>query len=295
MSQRENRLAELAERDPTVGLLARLQLEALHAAEDAAWERGLPTFGTGALCAGAPVLHDLTLEVEPTLPASLWARLEDQLGRAEPEATAPLRSARANGLDPLAAVAASIEGDSAGLDQIAEQAGVESGLLATLAQLAALPLLQACGRRAAAVVSAITWDAGFCPVCAAWPALAEMRGLERERWLRCGRCGTGWPFRRMTCVYCGNLDLRTQGYLAPEAQREARRAETCDVCSSYLKSFAALRPMTPAELFANDLATVEIDLAAVDRGYTRPAHPAFRLQVELRPSTRGRGWLPWSR
>ncbi len=294
MIGQSNKLAELAERDSTVGPLARLQLEALRAAEDPAWERGLPSFGTRALTAGAPVLHELTLEVEPALMTSLWGRLVDLIAREDQEAARPLRLRRASGIDPLAAVGASIAGNAKRLEEIAGQLGSEPGLVATLAQLAAVPLLHACGRRATAVVSAVSWDVGFCPVCAAWPTLAEMRGLERERWLRCGRCGSGWAFRRMTCVYCGNTDLSTQGYLAPEAQREARRAETCDRCSGYLKSFAVLRPLAPDELFANDLATVEMDITALDQGYARPERPAFSLKFELRPSARARGWLPWS-
>ena len=36
------------------------------------------------------------------------------------------------------------------------------------------------------------WSEGYCPLCGAWPALAEVRGIERSRYLRCGRCGAEW-------------------------------------------------------------------------------------------------------
>ena len=47
---------------------------------------------------------------------------------------------------------------------------------------------------------------GYCPVCGAWPAFAEMRGIERSRYLRCGRCGGGWQAQCLSCSYCGMTD-----------------------------------------------------------------------------------------
>jgi FdhE protein len=295
IGQQENKLAQFAERDPTLAPLARLQLAALRSAEEPGWERGVPSFGTQQLVAGRPLLHEQTLAVDTGLVTRLWQRLAAMLPPDDADSTGLSAIPQADGVDPLVAVAASINGDAKRLHELAARLGVDAGLVATLAQLTALPLLLACGRHAASVVSAVTWDVGFCPVCAAWPTLAELRGLERERWLRCGRCASAWRYRRLACVYCGNTEVARQGYLAAEAEREARRAETCQICSGYLKSFAALGPMTIAELLAADLATIELDVTALDQGFARPERSAFALQLKLEPLPRGKGWRPWSR
>src|SRR6266699_2987679 len=75
---------------------------------------------------------------------------------------------------------------------------LETPELRVVAQMAALPLLQTCGRALAAQVPSSWWE-GYCPVCGAWPTLAEFRGLERKRWLRCGRCATGWEVPWLRC------------------------------------------------------------------------------------------------
>ena len=52
----------------------------------------------------------------------------------------------------------------------------------------------------------------------------------------CGRCGAGWSYGIQKCAFCGNHDFKTLGYLAPEAEREARQAATCDACMGYVKT-----------------------------------------------------------
>ncbi len=140
------------------------------------------------------------------------------------------------------------------------------------------------------------WEAGFCPVCAAWPLLAELRGLERQRWLRCGRCGAGWPFPHLCCPFCGNTDHRTLPYLAPEAAREARQAAACDRCFAYIKTFATLRPLAPDEVLIQDVTSLELDMAALEAEYGRPETRAFPLDLRLEPARpaagKRRGWLP---
>jgi FdhE protein len=160
--------------------------------------------------------------------------------------------------------------------------------------VATLPLLLAAGRAAAPLLTGQTWSAGVCPVCAAWPALAEARGLERRRGLRCGRCGAGWDMADGRCAFCGETDHRQLGYLAPEAEREARRVATCDTCRGYLKTFTVLAPLPPAEIGLRDLSTLELDIAALDRGYTRIGEAGFPIRVTVRPARRA-GWLGWRR
>jgi len=144
------------------------------------------------------------------------------------------------------------------------------------------------------VLDGLTWDAGWCPTCGAWPGLAESRGLDRERWLRCGRCATGWRFEAGRCAFCGSRDHKALGYLAPEADRESRRAETCEACGGYVKTIATVAAPSAAELALADLASVELDVAALDRGFGRPAELGFPLEVEVEEAAQRRGLL-WRR
>jgi FdhE protein len=268
-------LEQLAAADPTLAALARLLAIAHRAAEDGVRSRDPPPLPASNLADGLPLLHGAELAVD----ARRLGELAEQLARAAgPFERLP---------DPLAVVAASIRQDAAQLDALAAEAGLDPDALALVASLAALPLLRAPGRAAAPLLEPAagpTWDAGYCPVCAAWPALAEVRGLERQRWLRCGRCTAAWRFSFLRCPMCGTRDHRQLGYLAPRADRESRRAETCDGCHGYLKAVAVLAPLAPEALAAEDLDTVELDLAALERGYGRPTEPGFPLAVRLRPA-----------
>jgi FdhE protein len=149
-----------------------------------------------------------------------------------------------------------------------------------LAQVAALPLLQTCGRALAAMVPASWWE-GYCPVCGAWPTLSEFRGLERKRWLRCGRCATGWEVQWLRCPFCDETDHTNLGYLAPEEGETSRKVEVCDSCKGYVKAEPTVRSLAPWEILLDDLATVPLEVAALDRGYHRPERPGFALSAKV--------------
>ena len=187
---------------------------------------------------------------------------------------------KANGLDLIALLEAAIIQQ----DEPFVQSGVDAALLATLMQYVSQPLLRACARAGAVKLESSAWDHGYCPLCAAWAALAEVRGLEQRRWLRCGRCAAQWRLALPRCYCCGNDDFSTLGYLASESEHQARQASTCDVCGSYLKTFPTISALTPAELLLKDLSSVELDMAALGQNYTRPDQPAFSLQVHVRPA-----------
>ncbi|HZU05076.1 MAG TPA: formate dehydrogenase accessory protein FdhE [Chloroflexota bacterium] len=289
-------LEDLARTDPTIRLLARLQAAVLRAAADPAWEQAVPPFVPARLPGGVPLLHEQTLRVDGARVADLLRHLAGLAAEEAAERVRPLRRALdARTLDPLACLQATVMQDTAQLEALAGQAEVAPALLATLAHMAALPLLQACGRQAAPLLEGVAWGRGYCPVCAAWPTLAELRGLERRRWLRCGRCGAGWTLPPQQCAFCGTSAHEALGYLAPEAQREARRAETCEQCRSFLKTLATLGPLAPAEVLLQDLTTVELDVAALEQRYGRPEAPGFRLVVRLEPAAPRNGWRRWWR
>jgi FdhE protein len=152
--------------------------------------------------------------------------------------------------------------------------------LRVLAQIAALPLLQTCGRALAAQVPG-AWAEGYCPVCGAWPTLAEFRGLERKRWLRCGRCASSWEVPWLRCPFCGETDHTNLGYLAPEAGETTRKVEVCDSCKGYVKAEPTVRNLAPWEIVLDDVATVPLEVEALDRGYHRPERPGWALETKI--------------
>lgn len=292
-----DRLADLARTDASVAPLALLQAEALRAAADNTWAEAAPALDRQQAEDGHPLLHGQTLHVDQDAASRLLERLARVAERSHQAGTAPLtRAVQDKRLEPLALLDASVAQDGERLAALAMAADVALGALAALGQLLCWPLLQACGNAARPVLDEVRWEAGYCPVCAAWPVLAELRGLDAERWPRCGRCAAGWTYLHGRCVYCGNTDHRTQGYLAPEAEREARRAVTCDACQGYLKTVTSFGPIPPDELALHDLTTVELDVAAIERGYGRPATPGFPLDVTIAGIEGHRmSWVPWRR
>lgn len=200
---------------------------------------------------------------------------------------------RARSLDPVLLLEAFVECDTTRLDVLAAEAVVEPAALRAMAPLGAMPLLQACGRALGPSVPA-TWRAGYCPVCGGWPTLAEARGLERNRRLRCARCGGDWHAEWLRCSFCDTTDHARLGALVPEDVKETRRVETCAVCRGYLKTLTTLTARTALEVALDDLASVALDAAAIEHGYARPVGTGHPLGMRWQRSERPR-LLAWRR
>jgi FdhE protein len=249
---------------------------AFEAARDPTWEdsaRAVAPAADGEIAlAGASIPIDrpaVTALIGRLLAAAAEAS-EDDDGRRR-----LLEAARAGRVDSERWLAAAIGQDASLLDGLTAEVDMPAAAVMPLADLAALPLLQACGRRFAERAAA--WPLGHCPICGAWPTFAEIRGLERARRLRCGRCGADWAWAPLLCPYCGNDDYQTLTSLVPEKGGESRRVDACNVCRGYLKALAQLGAVRPERLPLEDLASVELDLAAIERGYHRPeTAPAAR-------------------
>jgi FdhE protein len=68
-----------------------------------------------------------------------------------------------------------------------------------------------------------------------------------------------------------------------QAEAENRfRVQVCDRCHGYLKIGNAFDP-PPAELLPlDDLASIDLDVVAIERGYVRPNKAGFRLSHPTR-------------
>lgn len=269
------RLGELGRQRPEWRTWLDMLSEVAHALEDPRWQTPLPDTAPDDVVAGsgteAPLLHRRRLTIDGGGVQRLLRRLASAAGES-------LRPYRPSVRDAVDLVTAAVRQDSARVSALASAAGVESGALGSVAHLASLPLLQSCGRLLESRLPRY-WPDGYCPVCAAWPILAERRGLDRSRQLRCGRCAVEWEAQLLCCVYCGERDHRQLGTLVPEDGGEVRKVEFCRTCGGYLKSVATLQRIPAIELLLRDLETVELDLVAVDRGYGRPEEAGFPLEI----------------
>ena len=260
---------------------------ALLAAEDSVWETAVPELAGRPACGlppNAPLLHGAAARLDGRLARRLVRDLIRSAGEVESETQASLARVRGRRVDAVALIEAAIVRDHAAIEMIAASAGVDSQAFEVIGQLAAMPFLHACARRLEAHIPS-EWMHGYCPVCSAWPAITELRGLERNRRLRCGRCATDWPLPVLHCAFCGELHHDQLGTLTPEGESQTRRIEICRTCKGYLKTFTTLRPMSLRLVAMTDLASVDLDLIAQEREYARPARSAWTLELSVTRAT----------
>ncbi len=109
------------------------------------------------------------------------------------------------------------------------------------------------------------WTHGFCPLCGGEPDFAVITPAA-ERHLICSRCSLHWNFPALTCPHCNNSDrTRITSFATPDGQY---RVYACDVCHRYLKAYDGRRASRPVMHIVDSVATLPLDAAAMQRGYT---------------------------
>jgi|SRR5882724_300329 len=115
--------------------------------------------------------------------------------------------------------------------------------------------------------------ASACPVCGS-PAVASAvyveGSLQGVRFLCCPLCASEWHSVRIKCANCQS----TRGIAYQHiAEQPAMKAETCDECGTYTKIL--YKDKDPdGEPFADDLATLELDVLVGEAGWARATpHP----------------------
>jgi FdhE protein len=225
-----------------------------------------------------PLLAGITLTLERRSIRRLLEKLVLIAHRSGTSAMASLEPALHRDLDLFDLFKASLCQDRERLRNIAAHLGADSEAFQAVADLLPLPLLYACNRRWASSRSP-SWTEGYCPICGAWPAFAEVRGIERSRYFRCGRCGGEWQTRPVLCPYCGMTDHNELVSLVPEKNGSNSVIDACKRCLGYAKTFTILQGSPPAKILLDDLATAHLDVAALDQGYKRPQGVGYCLDV----------------
>jgi FdhE protein len=242
---------------------------------------------------GMPVLNDQPAHVDVHFAADLFSRLVNVLQqREDPELQSGLEAlvdAATNArLDPQRLFGEAFVQHGDHLAEIALQTGVDADLLATVAAQAVAPLLRAYAERLLPLIERLddgspdgaVWQRGYCPVCGGWPSLAELRGVELALFLRCAACGSGWRSQRLGCPYCGNDDYRSLQTLTIDGERRFR-ISVCEHCKGYLKVGNAFDPPPPQLLALDDVASLHLDVVAIERGYHRPGGTGFFIELAV--------------
>ena len=227
----------------------------------------------------APLLSGAVVAVDPDTVRGLLVRLlHVASGSGTPE-MATLRSVLSADLDVLTWFRASLCQDREATRDIAVSSGVDADALQAVVALLSVPFLRACYRQWGQSISPSVAE-GYCPLCGAWPAFAEARGIERRRFFRC-RCGSEWHARPLRCPHCGGDDHHMLVTLVPDNAGLNAVIEGCRSCLGYVKTFTRLQGCFPEMVMLDDLASVHLDIVALEHGYTRPRDAGYPLDVSV--------------
>lgn len=256
------------------------------------WEAAVPDRGETQHNA-TPVLSGATLAMDASAVRRLLGRLIRIASRSGTERLAALEPALRADVDILALFRASLCQDSKSIAGIAAASGADAEALQGVVALLALPFLHACNRRWAPSIRE-SWVEGYCPVCGSWPAFAEVRGIERRRYFRCGRCGGEWHAHMLHCAYCTNTNHDELAALVPDKAGAHGVIEACRRCFGYVKTFTRLQGCPPGTVMLDDLGSVDLDVAALEQGYTRPQGAGFPIEIVVSDRGAQRRFFAWN-
>ena len=234
-----------------------------------------PKYLAAKLSRGVPALASEPIPLPvATLTKPLLQLCDELRAGGAGEAADHVRTAiDGGGLEPGSLLAASLARDHNAIRQGAAHRGLAPDLVWLVAELAVSPFVHALQRSLfspaadAVARAADEWEHGYCLACGSWPALAEVVGGRRV--LRCSFCAAGWELNSYACIYCGE-SAEAFVTAAPDEERKDRRVEVCSACRAYLKT-VDVSELSPFPLLAiADLETMDLDIAALERGYARP-------------------------
>jgi FdhE protein len=260
-------VTELADRIER-GRLPRLSLPPRYLA--AKLQRGIPAL------AGEPIPLPVPL-LRPALVTLCDALARGGAGESAEHIRTHLNETR---IDAGALLAASLKRDQTAIRAVATHQGLAPDLVWLVAELAVSPFVYVLHRSlfeqettSPELHAALdAWASGYCPLCGSWPALAEVAATHRV--LRCSFCALAWSPTTYACAYCGEHGEKFVT-AAPDDEHKDRRLEVCGTCGSYLKTID-VPALTPFPLLAiADLETMDLDMAAMEKGYNRPALKDF--------------------
>ena len=163
---------------------------------------------------------------------------------------------------------------SAAERQVAATAGAASttaspasdgDMLQQVLALAMRPFLSRCAEVLQQRPELAIWTHPHCALCAGEPDFSVITPAA-ERHLICSRCALRWKFEPLTCPYCRNSNrARITSFATTDGHY---RVYACDVCRRYLKAYDGRRATRPVMPMVDTVATLPLDAAAIQRGYS---------------------------
>jgi len=236
-----------------------------------------PKYLAAKLARGVPMLAGEPVPVPTRVLLPTLLKLCDALAAGGAGAAAThIRDAVDNGsVEPGSLFTALLNRNQTAVRTGASHRGLAPDLVWLVAELAVGPFVHALQRSLLGQATSDelraaldAWRAGHCPACGSWPAVAEVVGGHRT--LRCSFCSSAWELPAYACIYCGE---RGEKFVtaAPNEERPDRRVEVCSSCGGYLKTID-LPQLSPFPLLSiSDIETTDLDVAAMEHGYGRPA------------------------
>ena len=155
--------------------------------------------------------------------------------------------------------------DSQGLQEVAQELGVDDNILGFFCYNSVGPSLSLCAEQLTAYLDdGVSWKKGYCPVCGSPPALSILRD-EGNRFLVCSFCGHEWHTQRIYCPFCNNKDHSKLHYFFGEEEKDYR-VDVCDVCKKYLKTVDTRELKHPLYPLLEQVSTLHLDLLAREQG-----------------------------
>ena len=229
------------------------------------------------LARGVPALSGEPVPLPvPTMTPTLIDLCAALAGGGAGQAAEHIREVLATGqIEPGSLLKASLDRDQDSIRTGGVHRGLSPDLLWLVSELAVSPFAHLLQQQVfctvgdeALTMALAAWNRGYCPACGSWPALAEVVGGQRT--LRCSFCSSAWEMNTFACIYC---EASGEGFVAaaPNEARKDRRIEACSGCGGYLKT-VGVRELSPFPLLSiSDIESTDLDIAAMEHGYARPA------------------------
>jgi len=226
-----------------------------------------PKYLAAKLARGVPILAGEPIPVPLHVLKSTFLTLCDALaaGGAGDAALHIKQSVESGQMEAGSLLTASLSRNQDAIRTGAVHRGLAPDLVWLLAELAASPFAHTL--QTTLLPADADWNYGYCAACGSWPAMMEV--VDGHRILRCSFCASAWERNEYSCTYCSNSS-ETFVTAAPDQERIQRRLELCGACQGYLKTVdvASLSPFPLLAIY--DMETMDLDLAAMEHGYSRP-------------------------
>jgi FdhE protein len=156
-------------------------------------------------------------------------------------------------------------GADAGRAWAAHAPGIGTDALEQVLVLAMRPFLERCAEVVQQRTDFSSWTQPYCPLCGGDPEFALITQAA-HRLLLCSRCAARWRYDPLACPFCRNDD---RSLITSFASRDGQyRIYACDVCRRYLKAYDGRHATRALMLAVDSIATLPLDAAAMQRGYT---------------------------